>query len=203
LFPAFKTFGDASLLRAVSEAASFVNDCRREKEERDTHRPEDCVLDVSRWLTLTGDVGCGKTTLVEEVFKHASKFNPGNASLWVHSGPEYSEKGRRPRCVWLHVSEFAERLRAGEYDLPERLAVDYLVAIDDIGANRDTTAFVSDGLYRLANVRLGKWTLFTTNLSLQDIATQIDRRFASRMLRDRNVTVKITAPDYAARKATR
>jgi DNA replication protein DnaC len=93
-------------------------------------------------------------------------------------------------------TEFADSCR-GDFGLPEYLADDFLVAIDDLGAARDTTNFVADAIYRLANSRIGRWTIFTSNLNLADVATKIDERVASRMIRDRNVVHRIAAGDYA------
>lgn len=148
-------------------------------------------------MTLTGVCGCGKTKIARIAFDAAAECNPGNAAVWLQPTAEYSDRHRRPQSVWMTATEFAQRLRDGEYDLPERLAVDYLVAIDDVGASRDTTAFIAEALYRLANVRLGKWTIFTSNLSLAEIGKQIDQRVSSRMIRDANVAIRIKAGDYA------
>lgn len=171
---------------AVKEAIRFVDETGFEG-----HGP--------RWLTLTGCCGCGKTMLAQQIFREAAKNNPGNAPLWIGGTGIYTETNRRPGCVWMAATEFADLMRRGQHDLPEYLGRDYLVAIDDVGAARDTTTFVADALYRLANARLGKWTLFTTNLSLADVARQIDERVASRMIRDGNTVVRIAAPDYAMR----
>lgn len=151
------------------------------------------------WLTLTGITGCGKTLLARQTFEAAARLNPHNEGVWIHPGREASDFTRRPGNVWMTASEFAERIR-GEFKLPELLAGDFLVCIDDLGAARDTTSFIADGLYRLCNARLGKWTLFTSNLGLGEIARQIDERVASRMIRDGNVCHRITAGDYATRK---
>lgn len=177
---------EASLVKAGELARQFVADIA-------AGRPP-------YWLTFTGVPGCGKTMLIRQIFNAASRYNPGNASLWVSGSGVRDESRRRPRCVWLHATEFADRLRAKEYDLPEYLAADFLVALDDLGATRDTTAFLSEAVYRLCNARIGRWTLFTSNLSAQAIADQIDPRVASRLIRDGNKAHRITSPDYAMRK---
>lgn len=186
---------ERSLTVAADECARFLADARAQAKERPAGTCRD-----GRWLTLGGVCGCGKTErLALPTFKAASEFNPGAAALWVNGTGVYMERNRRPQCVWLTATAMADRMRRGEYDLPEYLGHDYLVAIDDVGAARDTTSFIAEALYRLCNVRLGKWTIFTTNLSLAEVAKQIDPRVASRMIRDRNVAVSITAGDYAMR----
>jgi DNA replication protein DnaC len=138
--------------------------------------------------------------LARQVFAESQRYNPGNAPIWRTGNGFYDESCRRPRCVWLDAPAFADRLRKGEFDLPEYLAADFLVVVDDLGAARDKTNFIADGLYRLCNSRLGKWTVFTTNLRLNEVAEQIDPRVASRLIRDENVLCRIEAPDYALHK---
>jgi DNA replication protein DnaC len=158
-----------------------------------------------RWLTLNGEAGCGKTMLARQVYIRSLPLNPGGAALWVD--PEQMAGGRakrRPRCVWLDAGEMAERMKGGEFDLPEYLADDFLVVLDDLGAARDKTDFMADAVYRLCQQRRESWTLFTSNLTMREIAERVDERVASRLIRDRNVHVRITAGDYAlkAKKPT-
>ncbi len=88
----------------------------------------------------------------------------------------------------------------GEWDLPEYLRADYLVTVDDLGRSRDTAAGTfADGLCRLADNRLGRWMIWTTNLTLPEIASRLDPRIASRLIRDDNRLVNIKAGDYALR----
>lgn len=150
------------------------------------------------WLTLSGDCGCGKTMLARQLFEAMHQFNPGNGSLWVAGSGFRAERNRRPECVFLKYAEFATRCRE-DFGYAEYLRSDFLVVIDDLGATRDPSNFVADQLYRLCEVRLGKWTVFTTNLTLMEVG-QIDKRIASRMIRDGNQFLKITAGDFAMRK---
>lgn len=135
--------------------------------------------------------------IARQIFDAVAPFNPGNVSLYIRNPRDDGD--RRPRVVWYSATAFADAIRR-DFGLPEYLARDFLVVIDDVGAARDTTNFIADGLYRLANVRLGKWTIFTSNLGLADVAKQIDERFASRLIRDGNVVHRINAGDYAMRK---
>lgn len=143
------------------------------------------------WLTFAGTRGSGKTMLAGQIMEQAQALNPGAASLWI--GP-----ARRPRCVWYNETEFAQAVQEWPR-LPEYLAGDYLVVIDDLGTARDRWDQVADALYRLANARLGKWMVWTTNLTHAEIEAKIDARLASRLIRDGNTAVRITAQDYALR----
>lgn len=152
-----------------------------------------------RWLTLLGNPGTGKTMLARQVLEQSRKSNPGEASLWLGGTGIYREENRRPYCLWLDATKFANRMRSGEYDLPESYGPDWCVALDDIGAGRDRTDFVADGIYRFANRRLNRWTVWTSNLTLKEISDRIDARVASRLVRDENVLVTLDCHDYAMR----
>lgn len=153
------------------------------------------------WLTLTGIQGSGKTMLAKQAFAEASQYNPGNASVWIAGHGIYDGSNRRPRCVWYTLPDFKEQMLGGDYGLPEYLRQDFLVAMDDLGAARDTRDnALAEGLYRLADQRMGRWMLWTTNLTLKEIADRWDPRLSSRLIRDENRLVAISAPDYALRK---
>lgn len=145
-----------------------------------------------RWLTLTGVPGCGKTFVASQLFRLGAKANPGGKGIWIGSRP-------RPASVWLSASEFGQRMKSGDWFLPESLANEWLVAIDDLGAEHDKSGFLADALYRACNARLGKWTIFTTNFTLGEIADRLDQRIASRLIRDGNEVFSIDAGDYAGR----
>lgn len=155
---------------------------------------------AGRWLTLAGLNGCGKTMLARQLYNHAKAINPFGGALWKKTD---SNTSRRPNVVWIDEVEFSSRCKGGEYDLPEYLGEDWLVVLDDMGASRDTTGFVGDMIFRLCNARREGFTIFTTNLSHEQVATRIDPRVASRLIRDGNIAVRIKAGDYANRQRER
>lgn len=157
------------------------------------------------WLTLLGVPGVGKTMLARQTFLQSRKCNPGDRSaIWVTGTGVYDEHNRRPRCVWFDAPAFKDRMLGGEYDLPEYLRADYLVVIDDLGAARDTRDnALAEGIYRLANARAARWMIWTSNLSLADVQSRIDARVSSRIIRDDNRLVTISAQDYALAKRER
>lgn len=154
----------------------------------------------ARWLTLGGDAGVGKTLLARQVFVAARAHWPWASGIYERRRSD--ERDRRPEAVWLTEAQLKRRvMESREWDLPEYLGRDWLLVVDDLGSEPDTSGFLAGVLYRLLNERLGKWTVFTTNLSLDDIAARIDPRVASRLVRDSNQYVRITAGDYALRRA--
>jgi hypothetical protein len=151
------------------------------------------------WLTITGAQGVGKTMLARETFEFArANCNPGRHSLWIAGTGTYHESNRRPNCVWFSAAGFKDQMLGGDYDLPEYLRHDYLVVIDDLGAANDTRGgALADGMYRLADQRAHRWMIWTTNLTLTEIAERLDPRISSRLIRDDNKLVHIDATDYA------
>lgn len=180
--PSLDTY-ESSLRYAADTAAQFIADM--------------AAFSRPYWLTFSGVNGCGKTMLCAQIVQAARPLNPGEKSLWI---PVDKSKPRRPRCVWFDEKDFATRLRAGEYDLPDYLADDFLLVFDELGFARDPSSFIADGIARLCQSRRDKWTVFATNLSLEEIAQRIDARITSRLIRDDNRFITIKAGDYALRR---
>lgn len=132
-----------------------------------------------RWLSLLGVSGVGKTHLAEAVTAILKKERPE----WL------------VQCwKWQKVVAI---YRDGDYGIVEHLVDNpYVLILDDIGAE-NTTEAVRSMLVRIADGRLGKWTMWTSNLLSDDIGKQIDVRIASRMYRGDNVVCEVEhAPDY-------
>jgi DNA replication protein DnaC len=173
-----------SLVRAADLAARWIADLARGSPPY--------------WLTFAGEPGVGKTLLARQTWLEARRYQPAATSAWPAQTGLYDERRRRPACRWLDAADFARLyLDDRQYDLPEYLAHEWLVGFDDLGAKSDAKDLLADALYRLAQRRLGKWTLWTTNLTLDEIARRIDARVSSRLIRDTNRLVTITAPDYS------
>lgn len=164
------------------------------------------VADIERgnppyWLTFSGLPGTGKTTIARQTYVEASKHRIAATANHTPQIGIYDEMKRRPDRRWIDETRFAKLyLDDRQYDLPEYLAVEWIVAYDDLGAKRDGKDVLADAIYRLANQRLGKWTIWTTNFTLEEISQRIDPRVSSRLIRDNNRLITITAPDYALRK---
>ncbi len=175
----------ASLTRAADAAAKFVADIERGA--------------APYWLTLIGEPGCGKTMITKQTFNEAAKHRDAATANHPQQSGVYDERRRRPFVRWIDETNFSRLLLDDkQWDLPEYLAHEWLVCYDDLGSKRDAKDLIGDALFRLANQRLGKWTLWNTNFSLQEISTRIDPRISSRIIRDQNRLVTITAGDYSA-----
>lgn len=159
-------------------------------------------------LALSGATGCGKTFLSEQLYRAARVHRDAATKDWPAQSGVYDERRRRPFYRWIDESTFARLIFDDrQYDLPEHVAHEWLVCYDDLGTKTFATAGTresfNDALFRLANQRLGKWTIWSTNLSLEEISNRIDARLASRLIRDGNRFVTIKAGDYALRRRAR
>lgn len=178
---------EPSVKRAADVAAQFVADIEAGV--------------APYWLTLTGVPGSGKTMITRQTFEEARKHVAASTANHPAQFGIYDERRRRPGVRWIDETKFAQlMLDDRQYDLPEHLAHEWLVCFDDLGSKRDAKELLGDALFRLSNQRLGKWTLWSTNLTLDEITARIDARISSRLIRDDNRLVTIKAGDYATRK---
>ena len=165
------------LRQLAKECVRFIDDIRTGQKPR--------------WLVLLGPSGCGKTFLARTIWD------------WYKQSPHWKEQftdGLNPGrfCDWPDV---AWHLQQNEWTgMLDDIAQERVVVIDEIGADRDKNGHVRDCLARLCSKRVGKWTVVTSNRSLQEIGAQVDERVSSRMQRDGSVVVELNVRDYFVRK---
>lgn len=175
----FKTFNEPILSRMLDAAATF---CADMKDDRPPY-----------WLTLCGASATGKTHLAKSISKYFTKRIYGR---------QFMPRFNHVECCYgksWNWTAVVDRLRGQEYHATEALKEDWFCCIDDIGAERDPTKFAAERLLDVLNHRRDKWTVLTTNLMLNDIATALDTRIASRLLRDGSKVIQSNAKDYNLR----
>lgn len=148
-----------------------------------------------RWLSLLGSSGAGKTHLAKRVWhwaKGRQEFQP--KMVKGHGGlDEVQYPGQ-----WCWWPEMAELLHGNQgYDRMHELGREGFVVFDEIGMDRDVRGHVRDCLTRTLCARVGKWTVITGNMSLEQVGEMIDARLASRMVRDGSTVVQVDVTDYA------
>lgn len=101
---------------------------------------------------------------------------------------------------FIYWPRMAAALQQGEHpeDMHHAIRCKFLV-LDDIGANRDSTGYVTGQLGNLLGERTGRWTVITSNLHMDQISERLDTRVASRLIRDGNRVVDLDCLDYALR----
>lgn len=172
---AFDHSDDATLKTAVVESGRWIGRVKRNDA-------------CGRWISLLGPTGTGKTHLAKQLWRFCMgqpDFNP----LTVSHYP-----------TWLYWPTFVDQLRSGDaWKLFDDIQKWPYLAIDDFGAEKDTTGFAADKFNTLLGRRIGKWTIITSNLNHGEIAN-LDARIADRFIRDGNVVVKMNCASYALRK---
>ena len=147
-----------------------------------------------RWLCLLGTSGAGKTLLADLILAAVKRYKLTRSETSL-AGITY-EAARRMN---FEVS-LARMLDSREWGRFEDLARANFLVVDDI-ATRYVPADVSTPkLASMAERRLGKWTVWTCNLSLEEIKSRLDTRIASRMLRHGSDVVDVNVPDFNLRQ---
>ncbi len=121
-------------------------------------------------MTLTGPAGTGKTRMLYAV--SCLSVDPRHWDV-----PSLVRATQRAATMEPDAYNWAEA-----HPIDTLIKHKYVVLLDDLGAEK-TTDFVLQEIYRLISQRelWGKATLFTTNLTLDDIAKKFDDRIASRL----------------------
>lgn len=153
-----------------------------------------------RWLTILGKSGTGKTHTAIQIWK------------WVCGRPAEFDVGRQVYERWwspMHTAyqprfvkwpKMVEKLRADDHaEYRDMFQWPFLV-LDDLGAERDQTGYAAEKLEMLIDSRNGKWTVLTSNLSL-DHWLKREVRVGDRMLRGGNVVVEVNIPSYSVKKS--
>lgn len=147
-----------------------------------------------RWLSLIGSSGVGKTYLARKIWNWYSNSKHCSARL-NEDGSEIVYGGE-----FVHWPSVAKELQSGRgTGWLDDLIPQKLIVLDEIGATHDKSGYATDKLSTLLSCRVGKWTVITANLSLQDVAEKLDTRIASRMLRDGSEVVEVNTKDYNLR----
>lgn len=129
-------------------------------------------LDEGRGIWLMGDTGTGKTTLAMLISKEA--LRQGH-TVAIYSMPKLLSR--------IRATFGAEQGEDSYVEFFERLCEVDLLHIDDLGAEKQTE-WVLEQLYALINERYErqKSVVVTTNLTQEELETQIGPRTVSRLI---------------------
>lgn len=147
--------------------------------KKHTHTVINEVLKNNRNVFMVGPPGVGKTHLMMGMLKNINELGESKKCLFV-SMPKL-------------LSDIKESFNKKYTD--QKTSADYLnllveadvLGLDDIGAelsmnsNKQASNFTVDTLYNILNSRENKTTLFTSNLTLDELALTLDPRTVSRI----------------------
>lgn len=176
----FKT-PDRELERLLKAVASFA-----------------CDINATRpyWLSVIGESGIGKSHLAKAVYKTFVETTSFDLDYDPIDNRIFGNRGQ-----FVDWRELCSTVRSGGgWGWVEDICTDDFAVLDDIGVEHDPSGFIASITDRIINARMGKWTFITCNLPLSEIASKLDVRIASRMVRDGNKVIESTAKDFSLRK---
>ena len=105
--------------------------------------------------------------------------------------------GEKVNWTYTRWNDALNYMRDGYHDYPSELAREHLLVIDDVGAEHGSE-YGTQKLLEVLEKRLGKWTFITSNLGMEAFA-EMDKRIASRLIRNHNKVLEIQSKDFALR----
>lgn len=161
----------------------------KERFERFAH-------DLKGTLLVSGSYGTGKSHLSMATVNAVKE--KGESAIFISL----------PRLLTKIKGTFGNE--GSQDDIITSLADVTLLVLDDIGAEQvkytdgskttiDTDTFSNDVLFQVLDARMGKPTIYTTNLTGKDLRARIGQRNWSRMLDDADI-VKMYGDDYRLAK---
>jgi len=151
----------------------------------------------AHWLTLLGPPATGKTMLAKLCRRYFSQ----HLDCFTDERFDPAKERRIRRCIYMPWVEAVRMMLEGNYRFLTDMREAWLVIIDDIGTEYQKNRELSTSkLFEVLNAREGLWTIITANLTVQQIAEQMDARIASRLLRGGSVVIDVDAIDYNLRQ---
>lgn len=133
-------------------------------------------------LLIHGPNGCGKTHTAKAVCRWAQAIR-----LKVPLDPVQNEDGDTLQLTtvkYLFWPRVVDAFKRGEWEAIEESASQSLLVLDDIGAEHDPSGIGREKLYYLLERRENRYTLLTTNVPEAEWEVKLEKRIASRFLRN-------------------
>ncbi|WP_081457653.1 ATP-binding protein [Alkalihalophilus pseudofirmus] len=186
----YQIFDRESLLNQDLLESSFDSYVPRTESQKSAYKQvrEFCDTyskDKPRNLLLTGSYGLGKSHLSSAALKVL--IESGYTSIFI-SVPKLLTK---LKATYNKHSEFSED------NYLELLEKADCVVLDDVGAEhgRDPSSWATSKLFEIIDSRIGKHTIYTTNLGGKALQDKVGARNFSRMMQKTKV-IAISGPDH-------
>ena len=146
----------------------------------------------SRGFYICGPVGCGKSLIAACMIREMILTAPTARDIRRHVGSSNQVENWYPRLRFVSVPRLLSRIRntygrrsaheTKTEDIIEAYAGADVLVLDDLGAE-GTTDWVREQLFELVDERYGTMqpTIFTSNLTLDQLAKRISLRVADRI----------------------
>jgi DNA replication protein DnaC len=146
-------------------------------------------------ILLCGKTGCGKTHLAVSTVRRRVEvsrqlMNPNRPPILFVPVPE----------LLFEIRQSYSDKEVSEQEIVDRYSSVPLLILDDLGAEK-TTEWAESILYLIIDRRnrYEKWTIVTSNLTLDEIERSLGARIASRLSDMKVINIKL--PDYRKKRA--
>lgn len=143
-------------------------------------------------MVIYGPNGVGKTHVAKAIARWAS-MTAMNLPL-VRAEEDIGARVADVR--YENWPAFCDHLKSGHWDSVDPLFSVSLLVLDDIGAEHDPSKVGAEKLYLILEKRIRRWTILTTNIAPPDWDIRLERRIASRLLRNCIHVNMEGVPDY-------
>jgi DNA replication protein DnaC len=140
-------------------------------------------FDQYRNLIFSGNYGVGKSHLAKAVTDGV--INRGFSAIFITV----------PRLLTVYRQSFRKDSAIDQEDLDKAIAMADLIVLDDIGSEHGTQ-WVDDKMFEIIDERQGKSTIYTTNLSIDELKSLYGERIGSRIVNNDAITVDISGENY-------
>jgi DNA replication protein DnaC len=148
-----------------------------------------------RWLSLLGSSGAGKTFIADLIRKAAKQRDLFPNRVLEVVGDRIPINGMM-RVKWeIMLGEVITNRHWGRIS---DLCMSDFAMIDEIAGDLLPQDVATPKLVEVCERRLGKWTVFTSNKSVNEIRSR-DGRIASRLIRGGSVVVDVNVTDFNLR----
>lgn len=148
-------------------------------------------------VILYGPNGCGKTHIARSVVKWFNAVRLKIGPVMVEGDALRESDAQLPDCTFENWPAIVAGFKRDQWLIVDALLCDYLVILDDIGAEHDPSGIGLEKLYLMLNRRENKHTLITTNYSPSEWESKFERRIASRLFRNSTHVDLSDVPDFS------
>lgn len=188
-----RLFGDHSLINPNLQAASFEtyhprNESGAAAKRAAMNYAETFDPKKPRNILFAGSYGLGKSHLAASISK--ALMEKGYTSIFIAV----------PKLLTKIRDTYNKKSTHTETELLEALEMVDCLVLDDIGAEQskrqdDGESWAVSKLFEIIDSRVGKHTVFTTNLTSRELQDRIGPRSYSRMMQNTEI-VKMVGEDY-------